>query len=94
MYNNNKLFMNINKLISVINKKLQTDVKFESLIVEDKSFLHRNHKGYQEGKYHLKLTIKSKELAELNKIISTKKIYTILEFELKNYIHSIQILFL
>ena len=42
--------------------------------------------------FHLKLTIKSLELKKVNKIKSTKKIYNILDEELKKYIHSIQIL--
>ena len=65
---------------------------FESLNIEDKSFLHKNHKGNQEGKYHLKLIIVSQELKKMNKIESNKKIYKILNQELKEFIHSIQIL--
>jgi len=38
------------------------------------------------------LTIMSQELKKMNKIQSTKKIYSILGEELKKYIHSIQIL--
>ena len=39
-----------------------------------------------------KKTIKSEELKKLNKIESNKKIYKMLEVELKNHIHSLQIL--
>ena len=46
----------------------------------------------EEGKFHLKVTIKSYELKEINKIESNKKIYKILTEEIKEYIHSIQIL--
>ena len=42
--------------------------------------------------FHLKLIIKSEQLKKLNKIESTKKIYNILDHELKEHIHSIQIL--
>ena len=68
------------------------EIVIEDLKIEDKSFLHKTHKQNQEGRFHLKLTIKSNELAKLNKIESTKKIYSILDSELKDYIHSIQIL--
>jgi len=85
--------MNINELIAIIKNKLETEIVIQDLKIEDKSFLHKNHKGHQEGKFHLKLTINSKELAELSKITSTKRIYSILALELKEYIHSIQILF-
>ena len=84
--------MNINDLISIVKKKLLNQIEIESIQIEDKSFLHKNHVGNQKGKYHLKLTIISKELKNMKKIESTKKIYKILNVELKDYIHSIQIL--
>ena len=84
--------MNINELISIIKKKLLDQINIESLHIEDKSFLHKNHKGNQKGKFHLKLIIVSTELKNMNKIESNKKIYKILDEELKDYIHSIQIL--
>ena len=84
--------MNINELIAIIKNKLETEIVIQDLKIEDKSFLHKNHKGHQEGKFHLKLIINSKELIKLSKIASTKKIYSILAIELKEHIHSIQIL--
>ena len=84
--------MNINELITIVKNKLQKEIIIQDLKIEDKSFLHKKHKQNQEGRYHLKLTIKSNELAKLSKIESTKKVYNILDLELKNYIHSIQIL--
>ena len=84
--------MNKNELISIIKKKLNTSIKIENINVEDKSFLHKNHAGNQLGKYHLKITISSIELKMMNKIDSNKKIYKILNEEMKNFIHSLQIL--
>ena len=84
--------MNINELIAIVKKKLLKQINIESINIEDKSFLHKNHKGNQEGKFHLKLTIFSEELKKINKIESNKKIYKILDKELKKFIHSIQIL--
>ena len=84
--------MNINELIAIVKKKLETEIAIEDLKIEDKSFLHKNHKGHQQGKFHLKLIINSEELVKISKINSTKKIYNILGLELKKYIHSIQIL--
>ena len=84
--------MNINELIAIVKNKLQAEIVIQDLKIEDKSFLHKNHKGYQKGKFHLKLIIKSKQLNTENKINSTKKIYKILDDELSKYIHSIQIL--
>ena len=84
--------MNINELIAIVKNKLKTKIIIQDLKIEDKSFLHKNHAGHQEGKFHLKLTIKSDELAKLSKIVSTKRVYSILNIELKGHIHSIQIL--
>ena len=84
--------MDINELITIVKKKLLNQINIESINIEDKSFLHKNHKGNQEGKYHLKIIIVSKELKKMNKIESNKKIYKILDYELKKFIHSIQIL--
>tara|TARA_B100000575_G_scaffold246013_1_gene210807 strand:+ start:281 stop:541 length:261 start_codon:yes stop_codon:yes gene_type:complete len=84
--------MNINNLISIVKKKLLEQINIQSIQIEDKSFLHKNHQGNQKGKFHLKLIIVSDELKNMNKIESNKKIYKILNFELKEYIHSIQIL--
>ena len=84
--------MDINELITIVKNKLLNQINIESINIEDKSFLHKNHKGNQEGKYHLKIIIVSAELKKMNKIESNKKIYKILDKELKEYIHSIQIL--
>ena len=84
--------MNINQLILIVTKKINKNILLESINIEDKTFLHKNHKSNQDGKFHLKLTIMSQELKKMNKIQSTKKIYNILDEELEKYIHSIQIL--
>ena len=84
--------MNINELIAIVKNKLESKIIVQNINIEDKSFLHKNHKGHQEGKFHLKLIITSDELSKLNKIESTKRIYSILNIELKEHIHSIQIL--
>tara|TARA_B100000214_G_scaffold288016_1_gene217592 strand:- start:217 stop:477 length:261 start_codon:yes stop_codon:yes gene_type:complete len=84
--------MNINELNAIVKNKLQSEIEIEDLSIEDKSFLHKNHKGNQPGKFHLKLIIKSKKLRHLSKIESNKIIYKVLNDEIKKYIHSIQIL--
>ena len=84
--------MNINKLIAIVKNKLEMKIVIQELKIEDKSFLHKSHKGHQEGKFHLKLIINSDELSKVNKLTSTRKIYEVLDLELKEHIHSIQIL--
>ena len=71
--------MNINELIAIVKNKLETKIVIQDLKIEDKSFLHKNHKGHQEGKFHLKLIINSEELTKTSKIVSTKRIYNILD---------------
>ena len=84
--------MDINDLIAIVKKKLQNQINIESIKIEDKSFLHKNHASNQEGKFHLKISLISSELKTMSKIESNKKIYKILNKEMKEYIHSIQIL--
>ena len=86
--------MDINDLIAIVKKKLQNQITIESIKIEDKSFLHKNHAGNQEGKFHLKISLISSELKTMTKIESNKKIYKILDKEMKESIHSIQILIL
>ena len=83
--------MNINQLIEIIEKKILSQDCISKVYVEDKSFLHKNHKSNESGKFHILLSIESNELKKKNKLYSTRFIYNILDDELKNYIHSLQI---
>ena len=84
--------MDINELIAIVKKKLTNQIDIKSIKIEDKSFLHKNHAGNQEGRYHLKIILSSSELNALSRIESNKRVYKILDKELKEHIHSIQIL--
>ena len=84
--------MNINELIAIVKKKLKNEIVIQSIEIEDKSFLHIGHKGNDEKKFHLRILISSNELSKMNRIESNKKIYKILNKELKSNIHSLQIL--
>ena len=84
--------MDINELIAIVKKRIQNQIDIQDIVIEDKSFLHKNHSGNQEGKFHLKIILVSPELKKMSKIDSNKKIYKILDKELKESIHSIQIL--
>ena len=44
--------MNINNLIIKIKEKLNQEIKFEELNIEDKTFLHKNHQSHEIGKFH------------------------------------------
>ena len=83
--------MNINELIAIIKTKLINNYQIQKIEIKDKSFLHKNHKGYQEGKFHIQIFLESDQLKSMNKIESNKKIFKVLKKEMKNFIHSIQI---
>tara|TARA_X000000368_G_scaffold368255_1_gene316105 strand:- start:241 stop:501 length:261 start_codon:yes stop_codon:yes gene_type:complete len=85
--------MDINQLSEIVKKKILENKLIEDVDLEDKSFLHKNHKTNNPNKFHIKLKIKSEKLKSMSRIQSNKIIFRILDHEMKNYIHSLQILF-
>lgn len=85
--------MDIENLFKNIKTKLLENSFIQNVKIEDKTYLHLKHSSHDKNKFHIKLIIYSTELKKINKIDATKKINKILEYEIKNYIHSIQILF-
>ena len=83
--------MEINILIKKIKKKICDKIKCEKIIIEDKTFLHKKHKNFDSKKFHLKIEIKSLELKPKKKLESNRYIFSIINKELKEYIHSIQL---
>ena len=83
--------MDINELIEIVKKKIQSKISVEKISVQDKSFLHKKHKNNSVNKFHLKISIKSKFLKKKKKIESSRQIYKLLEKELKEHIHSVQL---
>ncbi len=83
--------MKINNLIEIVKKKICNKIECERIYVEDKTFLHKKHKNFDSKKFHLKVKIKSLELKSKKKIEANRLIFDILEQELKDYIHSIQL---
>ena len=84
--------MEINNLIKKIKIKICNKIKCEKILIEDKTFLHKKHKNFDAKKCHLKIQIESSELKSKKKIDSNRYIYSILHEELKNNIHSIQLI--
>ena len=84
--------LNNQKKLDDLQQLVNSDLKNVNIIIKDKTYLHANHLSHEVGKFHLELRIRSKELSKYNKIQATKKIYKILDEEIKKYIHSIQIL--
>ena len=86
--------MDINQLSEIVKKKILDNKIIENVELEDKSFLHKNHKNNNPNKFHIKLKIKSKTLQNMSRVDSNKIIFRLLDEEMKNYIHSLQILFI
>ena len=84
--------MEVNQLILLVKKKIEKNISTQNILIEDKTYLHANHLSHQPGRFHFKIIIKSIELKRYNKIEATKKIYKILDKEIKEYIHSLQLL--
>ncbi len=86
--------MDINQLSKIVKKKILDSELILDVELEDKSFLHKSHKTDNPNKFHIKLKIKSEKLKKMSRIDSNKFIFKLLENEMKNYIHSLQILFI
>ena len=86
--------MDINQLSEIVKKKILDNKIIENVELEDKSFLHKNHKNNNPNKFHIKLKIKSKTLKNMSRIDSNKFIFRLLDKEIKSHIHSLQILFI
>ena len=84
--------MNINQLSEIVKKKILENQSIEEVYLEDKSFLHKKHKKNDPKKFHIKLKIKSAKLKNMNQVQSNRLIFKLLENEMRDYIHSLQIL--
>ena len=78
-------------LLEEIKKKINYQLNPEKISIVDNSNLHATHKSFDLNKYHLKLIIKSKKLANMSKIDAHKLIFSILRDEMKNKIHALEI---
>ena len=77
----------LEKVKAKINNKLNP----EQILLIDNSYLHTKHKSFDPNRFHLKLVIKSKKLKNMEKIDAHKVIFSILNDEMKNKIHALEI---
>ena len=54
--------MNIKQLTEIVKNKLEQNITCEKIEIQDKTFLHKNHKTHDKKKFHLKLIIASNYL--------------------------------
>tara|TARA_Y100001958_G_scaffold129326_1_gene97877 strand:+ start:27 stop:284 length:258 start_codon:yes stop_codon:yes gene_type:complete len=74
-----------------IEKKLRTQIKFESLEIVDNSHKHKGHKFFSREKFHLHLKIKSLYLSSISRLSAQKLIMKVLKDDLKSRIHALEI---
>ena len=55
------------------------------------TYLHLDHAGHDIKKFHIKVSIESNYLNKMDRIKRSKIVYNLIDNELKNYIHSIQL---
>ena len=74
-----------------VKAKINNKLSPEHILLIDNSYLHTKHKSFDSNKFHLKLIIKSDKLKNMKKIDAHKVIFSILDNEMKNKIHSLEI---
>ena len=77
--------------IELVEKKIKNNIQIDKIEIIDNTYKHLKQKFYNKDKLHLKIAIKSNFLKTLSKIEAHKKIMNILDEELKNKIHSLEI---
>ena len=77
--------------IEKIKEKINNKLNPEHISLIDNSYLHTKHKSFDSNKVHLKLTIKSEKLRNMKKIDAHRAIFSILNDEMKNKIHALEI---
>ena len=77
---------------STIYKKLEINFKPSFLKVENESHLHENHPQSPEGgNSHFYVEIKSSIFNNLSRLQSQRRIYKVLENEMKSFVHALRI---
>ena len=74
-----------------IKKKIIEEINPKNIKLIDNSNFHAKHKFFDKNTHHLKIIIKSEKLRRMNKISAHKEIFSILEKEMKNKIHALEI---
>ena len=77
--------------IEKIKNKISNELNTKDILLIDNSNLHSKHKSFDANKFHFKLIIKSEKLKNMEKIDAHKAIFSILNDEMKNKIHALEI---
>ena len=77
--------------INQIEEKIKNKIKLEEIKILDNSKAHKNHKSFQEGKFHLILEIKSNYLNNLSRLEAEKILMSTIKEEFQKNIHALEI---
>ena len=80
----------MNTFLLIIKKKLIDALKASNVEIIDNTSKHKNHKFFQEDKFHLKIIIESEYLKSLNRVDAHRKVKQILKKEFKK-IHALEL---
>tara|TARA_B100001057_G_scaffold442829_1_gene478485 strand:+ start:248 stop:502 length:255 start_codon:yes stop_codon:yes gene_type:complete len=81
----------MNLYINQIKEKIKNKIKLEEINIIDNSYAHKNHKNFQEGKYHLILEIRSNYLNKLKRLDAEKILMEAVQDEFKKNLHALEI---
>ena len=77
--------------LEMVKEKINNKLSPEQILLIDNSYLHTKHKSFDSNKFHLKLIIKSEKFKNMEKIDAHKANFSILNDEMKNRIHALEI---
>ena len=81
----------MNGFLKHIEEKVKKNIKIEKILIVDNSSKHKKHKFFDSNKYHLTLEIHSNYLNSISKVSAQRQIMKILDKELKEKIHALEI---
>ena len=74
-----------------IEKKLKSEIKYESIEIINNSHFHKHHKFYSKDKFHLHIKLKSSFLSSMSRLNAQRLVMKILKDDLKTKIHALEI---
>ena len=78
-------------LFDTLKKKINEQINPKHIELIDNSSLHTKHKSFNPNKFHIKIIIQSTMLKNMKKIDAHKKIYKVLNDEMIDKIHALEI---
>tara|TARA_B100001029_G_C14957409_1_gene392400 strand:- start:216 stop:470 length:255 start_codon:yes stop_codon:yes gene_type:complete len=81
----------MNDFLKLVEEKVKKNIKIENILIIDNSSKHKKHKFFDSNKYHLTLEIESDYLKSIDKVHAQRQVMKILDKELKEKIHALEI---